>query len=56
MLEVWLINPKLRSVALYRLAEGRYQQPVVLGLTGRTQLTAGPDAVVDWDRITARAL
>jgi Uma2 family endonuclease len=50
--EVWLINPKRRSLAIYRLANGRYEQPSVLSLSGHTQLTAVPQATVDWDQIT----
>jgi Uma2 family endonuclease len=51
--EVWLINPKQRSVAIYRLANGRYDPPIRLRLRGHTQLTAVPEATVDWDRITS---
>jgi Uma2 family endonuclease len=54
--EVWLINPKQRSVTIYRLANGRYEPPTVLTLSGRTRLTAGPEACVDWDRLNARAI
>jgi len=54
--EVWLISPKRRSVAIYRLRGGRYGQPTILSLTGRTRLTAAPGVTVDWDRINARAL
>ena len=50
--EVWLVDPKRRSVAIYRLANGRYEQPTILPLSGRTQLTAVPEVTVDWDRIT----
>jgi Uma2 family endonuclease len=50
--EVWLIEPKRLSVAIYRLANGRYEQPTVLRLRGRTPLTAVPEVTVDWDRIT----
>lgn len=54
--EVWLINPKPRSVAIYRLANGRYEPPAILPLSGRTRLTAVPEASVDWDRLIARAM
>jgi Uma2 family endonuclease len=54
--EVWLINPKQRSVAIYLLTNGRYETPIVVGLRGNTPLTAVPHAVVDWDRVKARAL
>jgi Uma2 family endonuclease len=49
--EVWLVNPRRRSVAVYLLTNGRYQQPTVLSLSGRTQLTAVPGVTVDWDRL-----
>jgi len=54
--EVWLISPKRRSVAIYRLRGDRYGPPTILSLTGRTRLTAVPGVTVDWDRINARAL
>jgi Uma2 family endonuclease len=54
--EVWLISPRQRSVAIYRLRSGRYEQPTILSLTGRTRLTVVPGVTVDWDRISARAL
>jgi Uma2 family endonuclease len=54
--EVWLISPKQRSVAIYRLQGGCYGQPTILSLAGRTRLTAVPGVTVDWDRINARAI
>ena len=54
--EVWLINPRRRSVAIYRLADGRYEAPTILTLSGRTRLTAVPEAYVDWDRLNSRAI
>jgi Uma2 family endonuclease len=49
--EVWLVNPRRRSVAVYLLANGRYQQPAILNLSGRTRSTAVPGVTVDWDRV-----
>lgn len=54
--EVWLINPRQRSVTIYRLVNGRYEAPIVLTLSGRTRLTAVPEACVDWDRLNTRAI
>jgi len=52
--EVWLISPKHRSLAIYQLVGGRYQQPTLATLSGRTSLTAVPGVAVDWDRMYAR--
>jgi Uma2 family endonuclease len=49
--EVWLVNPRRRSVAVYLLANGVYQQPTISNLSGRTRLTAVPGVTVDWDRV-----
>jgi len=46
--EVWLVQPKDRTVAIYRLVDGRYGEPVVSKLKGRTALTAVPGIVVRW--------
>ena len=54
--EVWLINPKQHSLAIYKLANGRYGQPATLRLRGRTQLAVAPQVTVDWDRINAAAV
>ena len=52
--EVWLINPRRRSAAIYRLENDRYAEPTILSMSGRTRLTAVPKAVVDWDRINEK--
>ena len=52
--EVWLINPVDRTVAIHRMAAGRYIQPVVLELKGRTDIMAVPDLSIDWDSLLAR--
>ena len=53
VLEVWLVNPRDRKVAIYRLADGVYGQPVVLNLEGRTALTVAPEVVIDWEPVVA---
>jgi len=52
--EVWLVNPGLRTVSIYRLEAGRYGPPTVLELEGQTQLTAVSGVTIDWDRVVAR--
>lgn len=52
--EVWLIDPSDRTVAIYRLAGGRYGKPALLKLKGRTQLSAVPGVVINWEPVTAR--
>ena len=52
--EVWLIRPLERTVTLYRLEAGSYGRPTILELKGKTQLTAVPDVIIDWDRLLAR--
>jgi Uma2 family endonuclease len=51
--EVWLIHPIDRTLAIYRLEEGRYGGPTILELKGRTSLTAVPDISIDWDQLFA---
>jgi Uma2 family endonuclease len=52
--EVWLVDFDARTVTIYRLSEGRYGVPTVTPLAGRTQLTAVPEAAVDWDRLLGK--
>lgn len=52
--EVWLINPIDRTVSIYRLEAGRYGQPIVLELKGRTAMTAVDGVAIDWDRVLAK--
>jgi Uma2 family endonuclease len=52
--EVWLINPLDRTLSIYLLETGRYANPTVLALKGRTQLTAIDGVTVDWDRVLAK--
>lgn len=51
--EVWLIHPIDRTVAIYRLEEGRYGRATVLEFKGKTQLTAVPGVIIDWDLVSA---
>ncbi|MGH8294056.1 MAG: Uma2 family endonuclease [Steroidobacteraceae bacterium] len=51
--EVWLVDPTDRVVTVYRLEEGRYRHPIILGLKGRTALSAIPGVSIDWDRLPA---
>lgn len=52
--EVWLIHPIDCTVAIYRLEAGSYARPVILELKGKTQLTAVPGVMIDWDGLLAR--
>ena len=54
--EVWLIHPSDRTLAIYRLDDGRYGPPVYQELKGVTPLTTMPGISIDWDRIVARLL
>ena len=54
--EVWLIDPKRHTVAIYRLANAKYGPPTIQKMSGRTRLTVVPEVSVDWDRVNARAL
>jgi Uma2 family endonuclease len=51
--EVWLINPKVRTVAIYLLSDGRYGPPTLLSLRGKTRLTSVPRVTINWDAIIA---
>lgn len=46
--EVWLIQPSDLTVAIYRLADGSYEQPTVSKLKGRTALTAMSGVSIRW--------
>jgi Uma2 family endonuclease len=46
--EVWLIQPKDRTVSIFLLQDGRYGEPTVSKLKGRTALTAVPGIVIRW--------
>jgi Uma2 family endonuclease len=51
--EVWLIDPIDRTVAIHRIAGGRYGRPIILELGGRTAVAAVPGVSIDWDRLLA---
>jgi|SRR6185437_15895416 Uma2 family endonuclease len=52
--EVWLIDPADRTVTIHRIEGGRYAQPAVLELKGRTAIAAVPGVSIDWDRLLSR--
>ena len=52
--EVWLIHPTDRTLAIYRLEDGRYGRPTILELKGQTPLTAVPGVSIDWDRLVSQ--
>jgi Uma2 family endonuclease len=52
--EVWLIHPIDRTVAIYRLEEGRYGRATILELKGHTQISAVPAVTIDWDRVIGK--
>ncbi|MHB8812161.1 MAG: Uma2 family endonuclease [Steroidobacteraceae bacterium] len=49
VLEVWLIHPTDRTLAIYRLEGGRYGRPAILELKGRTAISAIPGVSIDWE-------
>jgi Uma2 family endonuclease len=51
--EVWLINYKARTVAIYRLSGGRYGPPTLLSIRGKTRPTAVPGVTINWDSLVA---
>jgi Uma2 family endonuclease len=52
--EVWLIHPTDRTLAIYRLEDGRYGRPIYQELKGQTLLSAVPSVSIDWDRTMMR--
>jgi Uma2 family endonuclease len=52
--EVWLIHPTDRTLAIYRLEDGRYGRPFYQELKGQTLLSAVHGVSIDWDRIMTR--
>ena len=52
--EVWLVHPTDRTLAIYRLEDGRYGRPIYQELKGQTLLSAVPGVSVDWDRMMTR--
>ena len=54
--EVWLVDPRNRTVMIYRLEGNRYGRPTILELKGQTSLTATPGLHIDWDRLSAQVV
>jgi Uma2 family endonuclease len=52
--EVWLVHPTDRTLAIYRLEDGRYGPPIYQELKGQTLLGAVLGVSIDWDRIMTR--
>ncbi len=52
--EVWLIDPIERTLTIYLLQAGHYGEATLLGLKGKTKLTAVPGVTIDWDRVLAK--
>ena len=52
--EVWLIHPTDRTLAIYRLEDGRYGRPIYQELKGQTLLSAVLGVSIDWDRMMTR--
>ena len=52
--EVWLIHPTDRTLAIYRLEDGRYGRPIYQELKRQTPLSSVPGVSVDWDRMMPR--
>ena len=51
--EVWLIDPIVRTLTLYRLEAGHYGRATFLELKGQTPLTAVSGVTIDWDQVLA---
>lgn len=51
--EVWLVHPIDRTLAIHRLENQRYGDPIVVELKGRTAIRAVPGVSIDWDRLPA---
>ena len=52
--EVWLVDPRNRTLMIYRLEGNRYGRPAILELKGQTFLSAIPGLHVDWDRLLSQ--
>jgi Uma2 family endonuclease len=52
--EVWFVDPRNRTLMIYRLEGARYGRPTILELKGQTSLTAIPDLRVDWDHLLSQ--
>jgi Uma2 family endonuclease len=54
--EVWFIQPVDKTLAIYRLENGRYGRSTVTALKGQTSLTAVPGVSIDWDRLVSQLI
>jgi Uma2 family endonuclease len=52
--EAWFVDPRNRTLVIYRLEGDRYGRPFVQELKGQTSLTAVPGLHVDWDRLLSQ--
>ena len=52
--ECWFVHPGDRTVAVYRLTEGRYGRPMIAELEGSLAPHPLPRVVIDWARATRR--
>jgi hypothetical protein len=51
-----LVHPTDRTLAIYRLEDGRYGRPIYQELKGQTLLKSVPGVSVDWDRMMTRLM
>jgi len=54
--EAWFVDPRNRTLMIYRLDGGRYARPAILELKGQTSLSAIPGLHVDWDRLLSQLI
>lgn len=52
--EVWLVDPRDRTLMIYQLEGGRYGSPAIRQLKGQTFLSVIPKLHVDWDRLLSQ--
>ena len=48
------VPDRSRTLAIYRLEDGRYGRPIYQELKGKTPLGAVPSVSIDWDRAMTR--
>lgn len=54
--EVWLVHPTDRTLAIYRLENGRYGRARISELEGRTETIQLPGLSIDWDQLLAQLI
>ncbi|MGL6160949.1 Uma2 family endonuclease [Microbulbifer sp.] len=52
--EVWLVHPTDKTLATYRLENGRYGRAEITELQGRRKVIQLPDLTIDWDHLLAQ--